>query len=211
MKPHEQLRSNVRVLTAEHTRIYEHEQLLEGGTVPGLIQQVRTAITVSGDRAGGGGKPVPMNMPAFSLLDRISRELVTEMLAWHVAPAKVRDRIMIEGGLWAWSKLMATGEDHTARALDITRGWITSIEALFEPIRETELIGPCPACGYEKCTKEIDGDECVVSTLVAVGATVTCQYCTASWAGEQLHYLHAALAATPQEDNTGNTPAKALA
>lgn len=196
MDPLSTLNINVHHLTVEHQRLHVHEQRVEGGTVPGLIQQLRESIAVSGDRGGSGGQPVPLNMPAYSLLERINTQLRDELNAWHVHPTKC-----IEGAVRTWAKLARTDQDQTASAAAITTRWITGIKALFEPTRVTEIKGNCPSCGWAKRTVDVEGEERITSTLEAVGDTVTCGYCQATWTGEQLHYLKAAL----------DTPALAVA
>ena len=189
MEPHDQLKANVRELTSEHTKFHTFEKQIEGGTVPGLIQQVREAIRVSGDRAGSsGGKPVPLNMPAYTALERITRDVSEALKPWGVRPEG-----FIEAGIITWAKLAGTKTELTAAAADTTSRWIRDITTLFEPVRTTEVVGKCPQCGWAKMEVIVDGETKIVSTLQAVGGTVTCQSCIAGWTGRELHALKAAL------------------
>lgn len=176
------------------------------GQVPSLLQQLRSVLgeaVSSGGNSAGFEPKVPMNVPAFTLYQEIERTVRSRYqeltLGW-------RPHQSIEANLEIWAALAQAGRtttddgDEVADFAHITSEWIRRIETMFDPPRITELRAACPACSAEHTEETRDGERIRSRALAAVGDTVTCRACEATWTGREIHGLKAAL------DAAKNTP-----
>lgn len=193
MEPLMQLRANVRELTRAHTRLYEHDGTTMAGETVGLIQQLRDARGVSGDRAGSGdGTPWPLNAGPFQLLTTIEQEVRDDLKRWYVEPISP-----LEGAIQTWAYLSKGKLDFLESAVKRSSNWITQIKAIFEPLRRVSIKGDCPACGGTAADNgHLDELEqwVPVQPLSMCGDTVTCSMCGKDWKGDlALHLLNISL------------------
>lgn len=218
-----ELRANVNKLTREHVRLYEHEQRMESGMVPGLIQQLRLEQGISNDGAGtSSGKPIPLNTGPFDLLQRITTALQEELKPFGLHP------ISLEKAIRTWARLCEMNADLTTRAASLTGRWVDDITVLFDPPKKTDVKGDCPECkGTAQDNGRLDDDDhwIPVAPLTRVKDVVTCSMCGERWAGQlQLTLLvwaidhaaekareEAAKKAAEQEEEAADTSAVSVA
>lgn len=148
MDPLMQLRSNVTVLTIDHTRKVTVEGVDMYAPEPGLIHQLRQEIrfgsTKTSDGGGAsGGVFSPFDIGSDEILTRILDGIRTELNQWAVWP----DTGRLERSIHTWMKLVALNPDLHHHAASVTGKWIWLIRNLFEPVKLTPIRSDCPKCG----------------------------------------------------------------
>lgn len=158
-----------------------------------LFAQLRQEIESGrrpGNGGGGTGSRSPIAIPAFSLWSEIRETLAT----MHIAiTGKDEPRLNPENKLQKWAAWTQSDNSGEAgrKCLQTAVKWTLSIQQLLNPVRRTEIVGPCPQtdCGATHAWTW-DEDEYVRNTAItATGAEATCGACGTTWAGTELHAL----------------------
>lgn len=207
------LRANVNTLTREHVKLYAHENHMESGMVPGLIQQLHLEQGISNDGAGASsGKPIPLNAGPFDLLQKITTALRKELEPYGFKPTSLTLAIR------NWSVLCEHREDLTLHAAIVTAEWIKEVVNLFDPVKRTDVKGDCPECkgtAHDNGRMDDDGHWIPTAPLTRVEEKVTCSMCGAAWSGMlELQFLviaiDAAQAAKDREEEAATHGDSAL-
>ncbi|MEV8180316.1 hypothetical protein [Specibacter sp. NPDC078692] len=178
-----------------------------------LIGQLRVALRPSleaknggGSGGGDGGSAAPMSLDAHDLLEEIDEEATRQ---WWIFKSVTREtgkpvpgqkprpqtqQLPVELRVQFWAArahLIAGGVDEAVKTM---RGWIRSIESLFDPVHRKELAGTCPECDARFVWVEKDGEMVRVPALTAAwsaggGAVASCAGCEQRWAGFDMHAL----------------------
>ncbi|MET4618683.1 hypothetical protein ABIE18_000106 [Arthrobacter sp. 2762] len=189
------LNDNVHRLTREHRAIHIDSETGAKSfpTELSLFDQLRQEIQ-SGRRANGGGggsgSRSPIAIPAFSLWSEIRETLAT----MHITiTGNDEPKLSQESKLQKWAAW--TQSDNRGQAarkcLENTTKWMLAIQQMLNPVRRTEIVGPCPQtdCGATHAWTW-DEDEYVRNTaLTATGTEAQCGACGATWVGTELHEL----------------------
>ncbi|OIH81946.1 hypothetical protein BLJ79_21550 [Arthrobacter sp. UCD-GKA] len=172
------------------------------GEVPSLLDELREAVTGSGDldrTSSSTGKPLPLNSTALELLDSIGRMAGED----HYRRYDERFFGTLEGLLQKIAE-----DDHPAEFAAwferIFMEWCQEIDAMVRPAKVRRLDNvECPSCG-----QKVYGDQretCVAVDCYKPGGgrelrpigswTASCRGCGAEWGADKMEWLVASLAA----------------
>ena len=186
-------------------RLTEAHMALQDGRyakVPALLDQLEQAIRgeLHNGNAGGGGTALPVSVEALDLMRSMEgegRDYMAELCPSFRGDLKAMVRF--------WATESISGEDH-AFYEHVTLDWIDLIEGMVAPKKpRRKMPVPCPSCGdtYHGEERSIaltancwDKDE---KMLHPSFWDVSCGACGASWYGEELKWLTAALKASQTE------------
>lgn len=207
-------RDMVSQLTETHPVGVDRDTGREYHNEPGLLAQLRRAVT-SGMESGGtgasfGSKP-PLDAGAYDLLDEIDRQAAEALSAATKRPVGLGTT---EEYVSEWSELIdpeirvvvsvrQLGKDKGDRrprvylearehtALSLVTSWYLRVTGFFDPSSRREILAPCPNCGVEFDTTSDDGVPRRVmwfrrdkETRRTVDAH--CDACDASWPMSQM-------------------------
>lgn len=161
-----------------------------------LINQLRAAITPSGD-GGTGGSPMKQRLPlddhaldTFNEIDGEARYLLGLCSLRRYQPEHLEQVVL------AYQReTLKFGEGEIGEAARITSGWVRRIENLLTPPKSRRpLRQPCPSCG--ELWDMYTGERVYALTAWCDGPPaaweVACAACGAGWVGEQIGFLLAA-------------------
>lgn len=165
-----------------------------------LLDQLREAFGgLTGQGAGGAGKPAPISLNAYDIYRRIEAVATKQYWATHDGGT----RATLESKIQAWVRVASATPEGAAEAGQYIAAWVREIEAYFRPAKPLVIDGPCPQCGYAHYLVIEEGEHIRKPTLIGHATPnamwVVCEYCETRWDGEQVHNLIAALDTPPKE------------
>lgn len=202
------------------TRVTTHRIVVEGpggGELSKFVQrapllgQLRVALRPSmeakngGGGGGAGGSAAPMSLDAHDLLEEIEEEATRQ---WWIFKSLTRETgkpnpgagppktqpLPVELRIQYWAARAHLVDGGVDEAAQLMKGWIRSIESLFDPVHKVELAGSCPHCKARFVLVEKDGELVRVPALTAAwssggGAVASCAGCGSRWSGFDMHAL----------------------
>lgn len=188
------LRSLAQELTESHLKMRDGQVVKR----PSALNELRAAIShsTSGGGESSGGKPLPLDGTALSMLMNIERMAGED----HLNRYGEQYFGTIEGLLTKIGK-----DDHEGEWRHwfnkIFQQWIDEIEALIRPTKVRRLDGtPCPACGQSMHGTERETN--LIINCYQPGTkdlrkiqdwTMECRGCSAKWEGEGMKFIVAIL------------------
>lgn len=153
-----------------------------------LFTQLEQELSSSSRRSGGtsSGPRIPIALAAVMLWSEIRETLATMHIAitGHDDHRKPPAQKLQEWAAWA-------GPDDAAKCLRTATAWANAIEQLINPVRRTEITGPCPTadCGATHAWTWEDGEYVRNTAITATGSEARCGACGTVWMGAELHSL----------------------
>lgn len=182
------LRSSVTLLTSAHHAVMPSgSEEFRTGMEDALLDQLEAAKDPSGEGGGSSGsaKGAPCDLTAVDLEERFRRELARWSDRWG---ASQRAGGSLSGSvIWAHresGRLSPEAADTLAKAL---RSWVSLIQDMLHPPRQTPLDGRCPVCqAVEVQAQDDEGRPVRKAALVAVWDQaridhVICRHCESVW------------------------------
>lgn len=187
------LRANIQELTETHLKMGPAGKPVQA---PSLLSELRAAVKPSPGGVGGSGAqaaPIPINPDAVDLLSSITHEANVDYFEIH----GTRYRGPLECLLQSHGELSTDWELYLE---GVTLGWIDRINGMLRPSKPRYKLGvECPSCG-----QRFHGEgRAVCLTADCWGPNeemlhpaawhVQCEGCGATWVGDDLKWLVAAL------------------
>lgn len=163
-----------------------------------LLQMLEGAIASDTSGAYGGGSSrtgAPVDLGALKLWQGISA-VVGEH--WPGRGDLAQAKVHLIPRLEAWVGSLA-GTDDEVYLLDLCWTWHEAIRHLLEPPKEVPLRGvSCPSCKQDRVLLENSDREYVyqpplMAYLSEMPVRVTCRGCAATWFGDDMNYIAAAM------------------